>query len=176
MLGRVASVSLLLIGMAGPEVAHAGLFDEIIGGPDAEKEFVEIAPVMPEAPKTENLTSFYVSPATSFRFFIDTHSISISKDEVVHYTLIAQSPEGAKNISFEGMRCSNRTFKVYAYLGANDTFRPRTDPQWARVDEAEANRQRAALYKDYICSSGVPLRAHDVVLALKSNPYSAVGP
>ena len=94
----------------------------------------------------------------------------------MHYTLIAQSPQGAKNISFEGMRCANRTYKVYAYLGANDTFRPRTDPQWARVDEAEANRQRAALYKDYICSSGVPLRTKDVVLALKANPYSAVGP
>jgi hypothetical protein len=162
--------------MAGPGLAHAGLFDEIIGGPDVEKEFVEIVPVMPEAPKPENLTSFYVSPATNFRFFVDTHSISIGKDGVVHYTLIARSPEGANNISFEGMRCSNRTYKVYAYLGANDTFRPRTDPQWARIDEAEANRQRASLYKDYICPSGVPLRVNDVVLALKSNPYSAIGP
>ncbi len=174
-MSRIAPV-LLLLGMLGPQIAHAGLFDEIIGGPDAEKAFVEIAPLMPEAPKPEDLTSFYVSPVTSFRFFIDTRSISIGKDDVVHYTLIARSPEGANNISFEGMRCSNRTYKVYAYLGANDTFRPRTDPQWVRVDEAEGNRQRASLYKDYICSSGVPLRVKDVVLALKSNPYTSVGP
>jgi hypothetical protein len=40
-LGRTASIWLLLLGMAGPGLAHAGLFDEIIGGPDVEKEFVE---------------------------------------------------------------------------------------------------------------------------------------
>ena len=155
--------------------AHANVLDDVFGG-DKEADFIEVVPEFPAAPKPDNLRQFFVSSATRFKFLIDLASLSIGTDKVVHYTLIAQSDQGARNISFEGMRCDNRTFKVYGYLGANDIFKARADSVWQRVDEAEANRQRASLYKDYFCSNGRAGSVGDLTRALKSNPYLQLGP
>jgi hypothetical protein len=168
-------VALLMVGLAILSPAHANVFDDVFGGDDAAN-FVEVVPAFPAAPKPEDLRQFFVSSATRFKFSIDLASLSIGTDKVIHYTLIAQSDQGAKNISFEGMRCDARTFKVYGYLAASGTFRASVDPVWQRIDEAEANRQRASLYKDYFCSNGRAASVADLVRSLKSNPYTQLGP
>lgn len=94
---------------------------------------------------------------------------------MVRYTLVATSSQGARNISYEGIRCDTREFKVYAYGDASGKLTERYDPVWARIDEAAANRQRAALQKDYLCPSGVPLHVSDIITALKLRPARAIG-
>jgi hypothetical protein len=171
---RAAALA-LLAGLWLSVPAHANVFDDVFGG-DTAKDFVEVEPDFPAPPKPENLRQFFVSSATRFRFQVDLASLSIGSDGVIHYTLIARSDQGATNISFEGMRCDARTFKVYGYLGANHAFKARVDPAWQHIDEAEANRQRASLYKDYFCVNGRAGSVGDLVRALKSNPYDQLGP
>ncbi len=151
--------------------ASAGVLDDVFG-PD-DKNWVEVGPETPAPPEPRDLLEFYVSPTTQFHFAIDSRSLTVGPDGVVHYVLVATSSSGARNTSFEGMRCATRELKIYAYLAPNNTFMPRDDPTWKRIDEADANRQRAALFKDYFCANGVPTRT-DIIRALKGNPYDSI--
>jgi hypothetical protein len=153
--------------------AHAGVFDDIFGKDDA-KNWVEQATVLPAPPADSDLIAFFVSSASDFRFAIDQKSLSIGSDGVVRYTLIATSDQGARNITYEGIRCDTREYKIYAFGDASGKLTERYDPVWKRIDEAAANRQRAALFKDYLCPSGVPARVKEIVATLKQNPYNSI--
>jgi hypothetical protein len=153
--------------------AHAGLFDEIFGKDDA-KYWVEQPTVFPAPPSDSDMIPFFVSAASDFRFAIDQKSLSIGTDGVVRYTLVATSDRGARNITYEGIRCETREYKIYALGDGSGKFTERYDPVWKRIDEAATNRQRAALFKDYLCPSGIPARVKDVVATLKQSPYDSI--
>ena len=80
-----------------------------------KRDWREGAVKLPDFPKTEGLIEFFVSGATNFRFFIDPASVARESDGVVRYTLVARSPSGYANISYEGIRCTTNSYKVYAY-------------------------------------------------------------
>jgi len=80
-----------------------------------EREFKEGDLQLPAYPKKEALIEFRISDPGSFRYFVDPAAISIGKDEVVRYTLVVRSSSGVDNVSYEGMRCSSGSYKVFAY-------------------------------------------------------------
>src|SRR4030065_1495297 len=82
---------------------------------EADKPWVELSAQLPPAPKAENLVEFNVSSATRNRHFVDTASISVGDDKVVRYTVVIEAAGGAKNVSFEGMRCATGERRLYAY-------------------------------------------------------------
>ncbi|RBA25147.1 CNP1-like family protein [Herminiimonas fonticola] len=117
------------------------------------KPWEEIQAELPPAPKDENLLPFYVGPTATQKFAIDAKSLSIGKDGVVRYTLVAVSPGGAKNISYEGIRCASFEKKIYA-LGRDDgTWARSRRDQWEGIVRSKVNRQHAALSQDYFCSN-----------------------
>jgi hypothetical protein len=73
---------------------------------EADKPWVELAAQLPPYPQTENLLEFNVSSATRNRHYVDAASISVGSDKVVRYTVVIESAGGARNVSFEGMRCA----------------------------------------------------------------------
>lgn len=168
----VATFAFLLFAWRATLV-QANPMDDLLGTTD--KNWTEIVPVLPAKPVDTNLVSFYVSPQTRFRFAVDIHSITIGKDGVVHYTLVATSEEGISNVSFEGMRCATKERKTYAYGRADGTWiHARSDP-WEPVAERDGpNRQDAALYKDVVCKDGLPLNVKEVVTRLEGNPYTSL--
>ncbi|MDW8470005.1 MAG: CNP1-like family protein [Burkholderiales bacterium] len=110
------------------------------------REFREAPVTLPPFYREEDLIEFSVGPAVAFRFYIDRASLSVGEDGVVRYTLVARSPHGAENVSYEGIRCRTGTHRVYA-LGQRDrSWRPverdwqPTDRVWTRV-----------LRRDYFC-------------------------
>ena len=120
---------------------------------EEDKPWEEMAAELPPAPKTENLLPFYVGPTATQTFAIDSNSLSLGTDGVVRYTLVATSPSGAKNISYEGIRCASFEKKIYA-IGREDGSwgRSRRD-QWEPIVRSKTNRQHAALSADYFCSN-----------------------
>jgi hypothetical protein len=96
------------------------------------------------------LMEFEGAPTSELRFFIDPASISV-KDRVVRYTLVARSPTGATNITFEGMRCETGDVRVYAlgreggWMRSSADWRP-IRPGWHRV-----------LYREYFCPQREPI-------------------
>ena len=115
------------------------------------KPWQETAIQLPAAPKPENLVEFEVSGTTTLRFAVDVNSISVGDDSVVRYTLVSRSPSGAQSVSYEGIRCESYQKKLYA-IGQKDGSwtRSRRD-QWEVITGTGANRQHAALARDYIC-------------------------
>lgn len=132
------------------------------------KTWQEVAVQLPAAPKEENLLPFYVSAATDHRFLVDTASISVGSDGVVRYTLIVLTSGGARNVSFEGMRCETRESRVYAFGRADGAWSKSRSNQWRTVRQLDVNRHHAALFLDHFCPGGVIVqRREDALRSLR---------
>ena len=92
-----------------------------------------------------------MSATTPFVFFVDAKSISVDTDGVVRYSVIAKSSDGGLNISFEGMRCADGQFRVYAFGRADNTWSEARNSKWEPIRVDQRNAQRAVLYSEYFC-------------------------
>ncbi len=128
---------------------------------------------LPEYPKSENYVPLQVSATTPFVFFIDAKSVSVGKDGVVRYSLIAKSSGGALNISFEGIRCSDGQFRVYAFGRSDQTWSESRMSRWQPIPADARNGQRTVLYRDVFCfGGGIIGSAEEAVQALRSGGRS----
>jgi len=138
------------------------------GNFEEDRPWEEQKAVLPPYPKSENLIKVYVSAATSFEFFVDAAAVSVGQDGVVRYTLIARSPSGAMNVSYEGIRCKTRERKLYALGRGDNTWSQARNSQWASIIGTRANRQQATLADDFFCKFGGTARSsEEAVRALR---------
>ena len=107
---------------------------------------------LPQIPRREDRLPFAIDSGSDFGFFVDRPSISVGADGVVRYTLIAVSPLGTENVSFEGVRCKSREHKTYATGRADGGWSRREGP-WRRT----AQRWQQALRVEYFCPQGVAI-------------------
>ncbi|MDP1525352.1 MAG: CNP1-like family protein [Rhodocyclaceae bacterium] len=146
---------LLLTTVAMADVRFRDLSD-----PDAPK-WTEDEAVPPEFPKTENLLPFYVSEMTAHRFMIDASTLQVGKDGVVRYVLVVQTSGGATNISFEGIRCDAREFRLYASGHREGRWTKARLSEWRPIENKPVNRHHAALSRDLFCPNGVAIYTPD---------------
>lgn len=134
---------------------------------DAGREGEVPAP-LPDYPKPENYLPLEVSATTPFVFFVDAKSVSVGKDGVVRYSLIAKSSDGALNISLEGVRCSEAQFRVYAFGRSDNTWFESRMSRWQSIPADARNAQRAVLYRNFFCpAGGIIATAEEGVQALR---------
>lgn len=112
---------------------------------------------LPAYPKKANLAKFDVGARPDFRFLIDASTLSVGSDGVVRYVLVARSPEGAENVSFEGLRCRDGEYKIYATGGGNGTWISTGAPRWRPVEQG-AGSWHKELANDYFCPMKEPIR------------------
>jgi hypothetical protein len=122
---------------------------------DSTKKWEEVALQLPVAPQAADLLPFYVGPTARQKFFIDAKSLSAGRDGIVRYTLVSKSESGAENISYEGIRCETAQKKQYAFGRTDGTWARSRQDKWVPITEQVANRQDAALVKDYFCDGGM---------------------
>jgi len=143
----------------------------IEGGAAAGSGWMELLEPPPEFPKPENYLPFPVTATTTFTFFVDAKSVSVGKDGVVRYSLIAKSAEGVLNVSFEGLRCSTREFRVYAYGRPDNSWSETRIANWQPIPRDMRNAQRAVLYRYYFCpGSDIIGNAEEGVRTLRRGP------
>lgn len=118
---------------------------------DEDKPWQEIAVQLPAAPVAENLLPFYVSATATQSFVIDAKSLTVGTDGVIRYTLVATSATGAKNISYEGIRCQSFEKKLYAFGHPDGSWSRSRRDKWEPIVRNAANRQQATLALDYFC-------------------------
>jgi hypothetical protein len=111
--------------------------------------------VLPAYPKAANLVEFEVE-GSRFRFFVDAASLSVGDDGVVRYTLVARSPGGAENVSYEGMRCKTRTARAYAF-GEHRGRWSKAGTAWQPIERSSAQGGRFALWHDYFCPRSIAI-------------------
>jgi hypothetical protein len=140
-----------------PLVAHAEWMD-FEHDFEQDKAWVEVAAQLPAYPKTENLLPFAVSSATPNRHFIDAASISVSEDKVIRYTVVIEAAGGAKNVSFEGLRCESGERRLYAYGHPDGTWSKARNAGWEGIKMRSLLSYQKALFEDHFCRDGIRIR------------------
>lgn len=157
---RPVMLAVLLLGSM--PFGHAESDD---GPDDKDSARQEVAVTPPTPPQSENLLPFAGGPDATQSFWIDAKSLSISADGVIRYTLIAQSPSGARNISHEGLRCQSLETKLYAFGHQDGSWsRPRHN-QWQAISFRAPNRPQSVLAQDYFCQWGAIAGKPEDILA-----------
>ena len=133
---------------AGAESDEAAWLD-----PFDSKPFKEAEAPLPPPPKDGDLIPFTVGDSGNFKFAVDARSISVGSDNVVRYTVVITSASGARNVSYEGMRCDAFERKIYAVMpqGAKEWVSNRGMDDWQRMQTRQRNSYAATLATDYFC-------------------------
>jgi hypothetical protein len=156
---RRSAAGLLAAGLA---VAWMAAWAQFVPAPNnvpstTEDRRRDVNPVkVPAYPNDDDLVEFFVSSANDFKFFIDAKSLTIGSDGVVRYTLVARSPEGVDNVSYEGIDCRAESYRLYATGHADRRWSKRTTA-WRRIEWTPVARWRHALLKDYFCPGNAPI-------------------
>ncbi len=123
---------------------------------EAQKPQSDAEGVAPPAyPQEKDFVGFFVSAANAFEFFIDGASITID-GSIVRYTVIARSPDGVDNVSYEAIRCGSNEYRIYA-IGHSDRSWARRTTAWRPITPKTVQRWRHALLRDYFCPGGAPI-------------------
>ena len=133
-----------------------------------ERAWEEQQTQLPSYPRQENLVRIDLGAAASFDFFVDIDSIGIGKDGVVRYTLVARSPSGALNVSFEGIRCATRERKLYGFGHPDGVWSKARNSDWMPITRMQVNVQHVALADYYFCPKRLSVRSvSEAVSALR---------
>jgi hypothetical protein len=129
---------------------------------------------LPDFPKMEGLIEFPVSAVSNFRFYVDPASVAREADGVVRYTLVARSPSGFANISYEGIRCTTNSYKIYAY--GNDGRWTVRESEWRTIEPRAIQRWHLELRSRYFCPRYIQiLTAEEGVDALRRGGHPSIG-
>ncbi len=107
---------------------------------------------LPPLPLDKNLVEFELDgPSGSFRYFIDTESLSIDRDGVVRYTVVAQGLGGTRNIAYEGLRCTLRgEYRVYG-VATGGRFTSTGETSWQPITSLGQEQYRNELWRYHFC-------------------------
>jgi CNP1-like family len=111
---------------------------------------------VPSAPKFDvaRLVEFDVSAASSLRFGIDPSTVSITKEGLVRYVVVASNSTGALNAIYEGVRCATLEVKIYARFTASGGWKPTSNAEWQSLTNTNLPRHSAILARQALCQGG----------------------
>jgi hypothetical protein len=124
------------------------------------KPWAEIEVQIPAFPAQENLIPFTVGAVRDKEFSVDGNSLSVGSDGVVRYTLVIVSASGARNISYEGIRCSTTEMRYYASGRPDGTWSKARGNDWRKI-RGGSNNHHVELYFNYFCSNAKVISVWD---------------
>jgi hypothetical protein len=120
-----------------------------------EKPWEEVEVQLPAYPVAGSMIRFKVGAIADTAFLIDSKSLSVGVDGVIRYTLEVVSPTGARNVSYEGMRCATAERRFYAFGRADGTWSKARGNQWVKIS-GTSNNHHVELFSGYFCPPGSP--------------------
>ncbi|WP_408585019.1 CNP1-like family protein [Paraburkholderia bannensis] len=158
-----SSVLLSACGSSGPTNKDDSAFTYLLDRKGEWKEnALEGLPALP-GPNT-TLYGFDVSNNTPLKFSVDPASLTVGTDGVVRYVIVITSPNGARNINYEGIRCDTYEWRLYASLNADHNGWDQTVANdWSRIENGELNAYQSRLYQDYFCANKMPIGKAPVI-------------
>ena len=131
------------------------------------------APPTPPFPRRENLIEFYASAHATFRYFIDASTLQALYDRrEVRYVLVARSPSGVDNVSFEALRCPD-VYRIFA-VGSDGKWTARASDWQPTVRRSDLAVQ-STLARQFFCPHNDPIQsAAEGVNALRSGAHPSV--
>jgi len=128
---------------------------------------------LPPYPKRENLVEFYVSAATDFKYYIDASTLSVSpRQRIVRYAMVARSPNGVDNVSYEAIRCPEEYRVLAVGQGGKWGGRP---GEWRPITKGTTRGWQYALSRKYFCPHRDSIQSRDEgVYALQHGVHPAI--
>ena len=118
-----------------------------------EKPWAEVEVQLPAFPDESNLIPFRVGSRDDVKYLIDGNSLSIGVDGVVRYTVLVISASGARNVSYEGMRCAATERRLYAFGRPDKTWSKARNNRWVRI-RGDSSNYIVELFSNYFCKPG----------------------
>ncbi len=133
---------------------------------------------IPDYPQDKNLLPFQVDGLDRpYQYFVDGASLSTGDDQVVRYTVVIESPSGARNVLHEGIHCDKKAYKTYAFGSSDGTFRRTKNSQWKLWYGSGVFGYRSQLAREYLCNNlGFPYRDKERLVRFKQGGQSAFNP
>jgi len=148
----VPALAALAVQAAGQPITHKSEWE--LQQERDRRDWQEGEVRFPAYPKADGLIEFFVSRASSFRFFIDPASLSRESDGVVRYALVARSTSGVQTVSYEGIRCGRPgLYRVYAF-GSGSAWSKSTLADWRPIEPRSVQRWHNELHDFYFCPYG----------------------
>lgn len=127
----------------------------------------------PPAFDVGKLLVFDVSTGSSLVYGVDPATLRIGNDGIVRYVMVATSRTGARNVMYEGIRCSSGEFKTYARYSAEGVWRPVDKPEWRSMFGNMPSRHAVQLARTAACSNSAPTSSvEEIVRRLKTFNFS----
>ena len=109
----------------------------------------------PPAFRMDKLVGVEVNLLGSLKYGIDPATISVGKDRVLRYVIVAYSSSGAMTAMYEALRCVTGEAKTYARY--NDSkWTPIESPQWQSVFEQRRFNYQLAVARQGGCDNTAP--------------------
>lgn len=120
----------------------------------------------PPAPafSTRKLVPLDMGSNQALKFGVDPATLSLSKDGVVRYVVVASSASGATNAMYEGIRCATGEFKTYARATTAGTWNTVEDPQWLSLYANIPSRHALALAEQGVCNGRAPANSVEAII------------
>ena len=134
--------------------------------PDAPRFWEEAEVKIPTAPPSKDLKPFYVSAITQLKFALDAPSIAFGKDEVIRYVVVITTPNGAQQVSYEGIRCEKYEWRLYATMQKDGGWHKTANSRWQVIRNTGYNSYHAALVRDAFCDNDIPRRSAKEIIPL----------
>lgn len=162
--GRIAMLVALLFSLA----ATPGFAQRDDSSDDAPRP--ERPVTLPAPPQDADLLVFNRDAGGGFSDALDARSLSPDLAEgVVRYTLVSISRSGARNISYEGLRCSSNEFRVYAY-GRPDGSWNQVNGPWRGIRASEGFEAQNTLAQGLLCKDRIMRRSAGAMLQQLRHP------
>ncbi len=150
----------LLLPLSGAHSAPLNMDPEVLPNRDfveAEegKGSVEDKLSLPPLPQPQDLVPIDTGPTATYSFALDAKSLTVGKDGVIRYTVVATSPSGSVNIFHEGFRCKTFEYRQYAFGSKNGKWVPARNERWQVVSSMAKNQSHYTLGTDYFCEGRV---------------------
>ena len=103
-----------------------------------------------------------------FRAYLDPAAVELNPiDRVLRYWLVVRSGS-ASTATYEGVNCSTREYKVYAFGDPRspEGFRPARNPQWQPVGFVRRSDHHWELFDTVLCSGSTPRDASGIAAAV----------
>lgn len=117
---------------------------------------VERALAYPPQPVDRDLVAIRVPVVTDYRFLVDTRSIAIEPNGIIRFSVVTQSPAGARTVTYEGLDCPNRERRVYAYGRGDSGWAESRSSAWQPFSPRNQNYW-AVLYNEIFCPEATPI-------------------
>jgi hypothetical protein len=108
-------------------------------------------------------------PGSSLRFGVAPASVTVGKDGIVRYVVVAKSTSGTVNAIYEGIRCSAGEFRVYARFNSG-SWSLNKDPLWRSLHDPQPSAHTLTIARTGACiGDGTNRSAEQIVRDLRGS-------